>query len=105
MNTSLWTLAFFGAFAGAVGDVLCVLAARTGQNYWVLVAAGLYALIAPVWFTMSRVSKGEFAAPAVAWSAMGSLLSIVAVLVLDKHLSFRQWTGLLLVIAGVLVRG
>lgn len=101
----LWILAFVGAAFSWLGDICAVVAARRGSTWGILPAALLFACAAPLWFAMSRLTKGQFVAPAMVWNVAASILSLVAALALDGAPTPRQWAGLGLFVVALLVRG
>lgn len=102
---TLWILAFVGAAFSWAGDICAVLAARRGSALGIVPAALLFACAAPLWFAMSRLTKGQFVAPAMIWNVAASVLSLAAALALEGPPTPRQWASLALFVAAMLVRG
>lgn len=98
-------IAALAATLSAVGDYLCVLAAR---GVWprtnLLVGSVLWAILAPMFFWMSKITGGSFVAACTAWSIISALLSIILAIVLEESQNRAEWVGFALIVLGALVR-
>lgn len=101
----LYGLALLGAALSAAGDALCVAAARGHSPRLCLALSVLaWAVCAPIWFEMARVTRGSFVEPAAAWSVCVCVFSVALALAAGDEQKPAQWIGFGLVLLGIAIR-